>query len=146
MSVQIYSQVGTMHSHIPCDLMNDFFSPTSTDLIPNCRNKLMLANRGILGIMKRALHGQYIQYLNIDMCKNAEFIIEIPQNAEKIDYFSQVFNNNILEIIVAQSNLYESQNLFKKCNKTLDPSKNWENTPKGETRVPIGILVVSYAA
>ncbi|CAH1957168.1 unnamed protein product [Acanthoscelides obtectus] len=83
----------------------------------------------------------HIHDKNIDFCKTPEPVVQISEHAKEIIYFNQILNEDILEFIVDQTNLYACQDLPRKSNKKTGPgpSNNWENTSIEEIKALIGV-------
>lgn len=132
-------------SPIPPDQTNDFIKSSPPELIPmrdetHVSEESDIEDNGEPSTWTQ--DGENLQYRTTDFCKNPETIIQVPQHAKEIDFFNQVFNDDILELIVEQTNLYATQNIPRKCSKTPGPSENWENTSKEEIRALIGMMVI----
>ncbi|CAH1962172.1 unnamed protein product [Acanthoscelides obtectus] len=86
----------------------------------------------------------HIHDKNIDFCKTPEPVVQISEHAKEIIYFNQILNEDILEFIVDQTNLYACQDLPRKSNKKTGPgpSNNWENTSIEEIKVLIGVMII----
>lgn len=71
--------------------------------------------------------------------KNAESVGS--QNAKEIDYLSQVYNDDILELIDDRSINHAIQNLFRKRSKTTGPFKEGKILPNKKSKHSILVLI-----
>nr|CAH7762126.1 unnamed protein product [Callosobruchus chinensis] len=87
---------------------------------------------------------EHLHEINMDFDKTAEAAPHFSRNDKEIDYFGQIFNADILDLIVEQTNLYASQDLSRKSNKKFGagPSKNWQDTNKKEIKALLGVMII----
>lgn len=65
-------------------------------------------------------------------------------NNKEIDYFLQIFDNDIIQLIVDQTNLYASQYQDRRSNQKEGPgpSKNWSDTTPAEIKALLGVMII----
>jgi len=87
---------------------------------------------------------EHLHEKNIEVYKPAEASDQFPPHAKEIDYFTKIFSDDILNLIVEQTNMYASQDLPRKSNKKegVGPSKNWQSTSTEEIKALLGVMII----
>lgn len=70
----------------------------------------------------------------VHFIERPESLFEFPHQCKEIEYFNKIFSDEILQLIVDQTNLYASQG--------PEPAKSWTDTSVEEIKALIGVIIM----